>query len=254
MWDFKWFSHFHRPAPWTLERVFTIFRLQADQHYCKCPMITITAAPPDPPWWSLSLLFRTWPHLFIVFLMLYLPEKKKRYCLFPQRLGPRPIRAINIQTGTFASWGRECWHSLETMPCPTTLTQRHTSAQPCCLHTQRETQTQREKSRGYDKPLTVYALPVLYAPVPKQGAKLFTWENPVNPHYLTDAHMKLYWWQRKHHIVEAGNKHWNSNEKSWSTASNSPRSGTAPLSRLSQPQKVFIVCEIWLPTVIETAL
>ena len=86
------------------------------------------------------------------------------------------------------------------------LTQRHTSAQPCCLHTQRETQTQREKSRGYDKPLTVHALPVLYAPVPKQGAKLFTWENLVNPHYLTDAHIKLYWWQRKHHIVEAGNR------------------------------------------------
>ena len=170
-----------------------------------------------------------------------MPPWKKRYCLFPQPLGgPRPIWATNIQTGIFVSWGKETadthsrWDDTLPYKCWPSDIPQHSQA----ASTPRDKHKCRDKRAGVmTSPLPVYALSVLYAPVLKQRAKLFTWENLVNLYfyYLTGAHRKPYRRQKKHETVEASNKHWNSSENSWSTASNSPRSGTTLLSQLSKP-------------------
>ena len=205
MWDFKWFSPCsHRPASWTLEHVFTIFHLQADQHYCKCPMITIYSRHPWPTMVVTTTAFQNVTASVYSLPYVVPPWKKKRYRLFPQPLGgPRPIWAINIQTGIFVSWGKETadthsrWDDALPYKCWPSDKPQHSHA----ASTPRDKHKCRDKRAGVmTSPLPVYALPVLYAPVLKHRAKLFTWENLVNLYfyYLTDAHMKPYWRQKKH--------------------------------------------------------
>lgn len=137
--------------------------------------------------------------------MVWLPEKKV-LPLPSAAFRTRPIRAINIQTGVLLTRGERLltllreWRTALQM-----LTQRHTSAQPCCLHTQRETQTQRERAGVMAGPLQYMHSQYTYGPVPSKALSCLR-EKSCQPPLLDWCHMKLYWWQRKHYIVEAGNK------------------------------------------------